>query len=113
MPLSENEKRILREIEEELGSAAFARQGYRVSPRRLVLLIVGLIGGVILTIIGLTVSYWLAFVIFVGVLVLGLLVENEVRIISRDRLGTLPVTAWLTGAMRRSGPTAPGNHEPR
>ena len=46
MPLSEDEQRILRQIEQELRrDPEFSRRGYRVSRRRLVLLVVALVAG--------------------------------------------------------------------
>jgi Flp pilus assembly protein TadB len=104
MPLSEDEQRILRQIEQELRrDPEFSRRGYRVSRRRLVLLIVALVAGLALTILALSVSFWLAFVGFVAVLVVAVALENEVRIVGREKLGSLPVSAWL-GAGRRPRP---------
>lgn len=101
MPLSEDEKRILRQIEQDLQrDPEFSRRGYRVSRRRLVALCVGLAAGLTLTVLGLTISFWLAFAAFVGVLVIAFLLESEIRILGRERLGALPISAWL-GAGRR------------
>ena len=101
MPLSEDEQRILRQIEQELEQdPTFSNRGYRVSRRRLVLLLVGLVAGLALTIAGLAVSFWLAFVGFVAVLVMAVLLESEIRVLGRERLGALPISAWLGGARR-------------
>ena len=50
---------------------------------------------------GLAVSYWLAFAAFIGVLVVGGMLEQELRLVSRDKLGSLSINAWLTGGNRR------------
>lgn len=102
MPLSEDEQRILRQIEQELAAdPTFSERGYRVSRRRLVVLSIGLVVGLVLTVLGLAVSFWLAFVAFVGVLVLAVLLDAEVRVIGREKLGNLPITAWLAGSTRQ------------
>jgi Flp pilus assembly protein TadB len=102
MPLSEDEQRILRQIEQELQQdPTFFERGYRVSRRRLVLLAFGLVAGLVLTVAGLTIHFWLAFVGFVGVLVMAVLLEAEVRLIGREKLGNLPINAWLAGANRQ------------
>ena len=104
MPLSEDEKRILRQIEQELRrDPDFSRRGYQISRRRLVVLVVGLLAGLAVTVVGLIVSFWLSFVAFVGTLVVAVMLESEVRILGRERLGSLPVSAWL-GAGRRGDP---------
>lgn len=102
MPLSEDEQRILRQIEMDLESdPTFAERGYRVSRRRLILLTAGLVVGLVLTVLGLAVSFWLAFLAFVGVLVLAVLLEQEVRVVGREKIGTLPINAWLAGSARQ------------
>jgi Flp pilus assembly protein TadB len=105
VPLSEDEQRILRQIELDLESdPAFAERGYRVSRRRLVLLSVGLIVGLGLIIAGLAVSFWLAFAAFVAVFVIGVQLESEIRVVGREKIGNLPVNAWLAGAKRPRRP---------
>jgi Flp pilus assembly protein TadB len=105
MPLSEDEQRILRQIELDLqADPTFADRGYRVSRRRLVLLTVGLVAGIVLTVAGLAISFWLAFAAFVGVLVLAILLEQEIRVIGREKIGNLPINAWLTGSGREREP---------
>ena len=102
MPLSEDEQRILRQIEQELeADPTFSERGYRVSRRRLVLLTFGLVVGLVLTVAGLGISFWLAFAGFVGVLVMAVLLEQEVRVVGREKLGNLPINAWLAGAGRQ------------
>jgi hypothetical protein len=101
VPLSENEQRILRQIEEELQQdPTFAQKGYRVSRRRSALLGLGLLLGLVITIGGLAVNFVVAFAGFVLVLVMALLLESELRLVGRDRLGQLPISAWLNAGRR-------------
>ncbi len=101
MPLSEHEQRILRQIEQQLEQdPTFAARGYRVARSRLVLLIVGLLAAVVVTVLGLSVSFWLAFAGFLVVLAIAVALEREVRLLARERLGSLPISAWLGGARR-------------
>ena len=69
--------------------------------RRLVGLAIGLVVAMVVTIGALTVHWGLAFVAFVGVLVLAVALEREVRLVARERLGTLPISVWLGAARRR------------
>jgi len=102
MPLSEDEQRILRQIEQELEQdPTFSERGYRVSRRRLIALSIGLVVGLGFTVLGLAVSFWLAFVGFVGVLVLAVMLEGEIRVVGREKLGNLPINAWLAGSGRQ------------
>jgi Flp pilus assembly protein TadB len=106
VPLSEDEQRILRQIEQQLEQdPTFSTRGYRVSRRRLILLTVALVVGIVVTIAGLAVSYLLAFAGFIGVLVMAVMLEREIRVVGRDRLGSLPVSAWLGGARRSTRST--------
>lgn len=108
MPLSEHEQRILRQIEQQLEQdPTFAGRGYRVSRSRVVLLSLGLVAAIVVTVLGLSVSFWLAFAGFLVVLAVAVALEREVRLLARERLGTLPVSAWLGGARR-----ARSRHEP-
>lgn len=101
MPLSEHEQRILRQIEQQLEQdPTFAARGYRVSRSRVVLLALGLIAAIVITVLGLSVSFWLAFAGFLVVLGLAVGLEREVRLLARERLGTLPISAWLGGGRR-------------
>lgn len=102
MPLSEHEQRILRQIEQELSQdPTFADRAGRIPRHRLVWLALGLVMGVGLVIAGLAVSFWLAFAAFVGVLVVGVMLENELRLVGRDKLSGVSVNAWLGGARRQ------------
>lgn len=102
MPLSEDEQRILRQIEQELQSdPTFATRVHRVPRRRLVLLGLGLVVAIVATVAALTMHWALAVVAFVGVLAIAAVLEREVRVIARERLGTLPISVWLGAARRR------------
>jgi hypothetical protein len=99
VPLSEREQRILRQIEQELAAdPSFADRATRIPRHRLALLTVFVVAGLVATVLALSVSFWLAFGVFVGVLTLGALLEQELRVVGRDKLGSLSVNAWLTGA---------------
>ena len=102
MPLSEDEQRILRQIEQELQQdPAFATRVHRVPRHRLALLAVGLVMAIAATVLGLAVSFWLAFGAFLAVLAIAVALERELRVILRERLGTLPISVWLGGARRQ------------
>jgi hypothetical protein len=101
VPLSENEQAILRQIEEELQQdPTFAQKGYRVSRRRSALLGLGLLLGLAITIGGLAINFVVAFAGFVLVLVMAVMLESELRLVGRDRLGQLPISAWLNASRR-------------
>lgn len=96
VPLSEEEQQILRQIEEELQQdPTFAQRGYRVSRRRSALLVAGLVAGLAATVVFLAVNYVLAFAAFVFVLFMAVKLESEVRLLGREQLGQLPISAWL------------------
>ena len=98
MPLSEEEQRILRQIEQQLEQdPTFSQRGYRVSRRRSLVLTIGLVLGLVVTIGGLAVNFLVAFVGFVIVLVMAIMLESELRLLGRERLGQLPISAWLSG----------------
>lgn len=98
VPLSEEEQRILRQIEQQLEQdPTFSQRGYRVSRRRSLLLTFGLILGLVITIGGLAVNFVVAFAGFVLVLVMAIMLESELRLLGRERLGQLPISAWLSG----------------
>jgi hypothetical protein len=102
VPLSEDEQRILRQIEQELEQdPTFSQRGYRVSRRRSAMLVLGLLVGLALTIGGLAVNFLVAFAGFVLVLVMAVMLESELRLLGRERLGQLPISAWLNGRRER------------
>jgi predicted phage tail protein len=99
MPLSEDEQRILRQIEQELEQdPTFADGGVRVSRRRLVLGAVGMVVALFVTVVSLAVSFVASFVAFAVALGLGAVVVGEIRLIGRERLGDSPLAAWIAAA---------------
>ena len=105
MPLSEDEQRILRQIEQELAAdPSFAQRGYRVSRRRLVLLSLALLVGLAVTVAVLSVSFLVAFAAFIGVLVVAIMLESEIRVLGREKIGNLPINAWLAGSAQKRRP---------
>ena len=96
VPLSEDEQRILRQIEEELEQdPTFAQRGYRVSRRRSALLVVGLVVGLAVTVACLAVNFVAAFIAFLFVVFMAVKLESELRLLGREQLGQLPISAWL------------------
>ena len=96
VPLSEEEQQILRQIEEELQQdPTFAQRGYRVSRRRSALLVAGLVAGLAATVVCLAINFVLAFAAFVFVLFMAVKLESEIRLLGREQLGQLPISAWL------------------
>ncbi|MGA1034635.1 MAG: DUF3040 domain-containing protein [Ilumatobacteraceae bacterium] len=99
MPLSEDEQRILRQIERELEQdPSFADGRVRVSRQRLALSAFGMIIGIVATVLSLSVSFVVSFVVFGVELVLGTLVVCELRLLCRERLGESPLAAWIAAA---------------
>lgn len=99
VPLSEREQRILRQIEQELAAdPTFADRASRIPRHRLAMLTAFVVAGLVATVLALAVSFWLAFAVFLGVLTVGALLEQELRVVGRDKLGSMSVNAWLTGA---------------
>ena len=100
MPLSEDEQRILRQIEEQLQSdPSFPRNFSQVSRRsgskRMVIISgVGVVGCLVLLIATLQISAWLSFVAFLAMLAAAVVLEREARALGRNRLqqhsATLP-----------------------
>jgi hypothetical protein len=103
MPLSENEQRILRQIEQQLErDPAFSTRGYRIPRRRVVMLALAVSAGLAVTVLLLAVSAWLSVAAFGGTLYLAVLLERECRVIAREKVGPLPLSAWLGGGRSRS-----------
>lgn len=104
MPLSENEQRILRQIEQQLErDPTFSTRGYRLPRRRVVLLAVTMLATLALTVLLLGVTVWLSLASFVAALALAVMLEREIRVVARERVASLPLSAWLGAANRRRG----------
>src|SRR3954453_17806145 len=97
MPLSEDEQRILRQIEEQLqADPSFAlkvnhRTHKGVSASRLLWSIVGLVVALGVGIPALQGSAWLAFAAVVGMVVAGVVLERELPARGLDHLSRIPV----------------------
>jgi uncharacterized membrane protein len=110
MPLSEDEQRILRQIEEQLQSDpkfanAVSSSGlYKHSARTLRWGIVGLVGGLVLLIVGLQVHFVVAFVAFLVMLGCVVVIERNAR--AMGKAGLQDVAASLRNA-RQSARTRP------
>ena len=119
MPLSEDEQRILRQIEEQLQrDPSFGRDMHhrRSSSRRSVIL-TGLAALVCLglSVAMLSVSPYLAFVAFVGALVAVLFAERHVRSLGEAGLTHLSESVrsrlgGASGARPSRGPRSPDDH---
>lgn len=104
MPLSEDEQRILRQIERELEQdPSFADRGVRMSRQRLALASVGVVIGLVATVLSLSVNFLVSFAVFVVVVLLGTIAVGELRLLGRERLGESPVAAWIA-AVRAQRP---------
>ena len=80
MPLSENEQRILRQIEQQLErDPAFSTHGYRMPRHRLVMLCLGVLAALAVTVLSLAVSVWLSLVGFAATLVVAVALERVKR----------------------------------
>jgi hypothetical protein len=103
MPLSENEQRILRQIEQQLErDPTFSTRGYRIPRRRVAGLSVAVLAGLTVTVLALSAGVWLSVLAFVGTVALAVLLERELRVIAREKVGSLPVSAWLGGGRNRA-----------
>lgn len=102
MPLSENEQRILRQIEQQLErDPTFSTRGYRIPRRRVAALSVAVVVAVAVTVLSLSAGVWLSVLAFIGTVVLAVLLERELRVIAREKVGSLPLSAWLGGGRNR------------
>ncbi|MEZ5380884.1 MAG: DUF3040 domain-containing protein [Microthrixaceae bacterium] len=113
MPLSEDEQRILREIEDslyesdpQLAREVSSRTVHSAILRRIRLAAVGIVVALFLTIYLLTVHFLLAFVGFLVAFALGAVIESSIRQLGEDGLGELlgQITKF-SGARRPSAPT--------
>ena len=110
MPLSENEQRILRQIEQQLErDPAFSTRGYRMPRHRLVMLSLAVLGALAVTVLALAVSVWLSLAAFAATLAAAVALEREVRLLAREKVGVLPISAWLGGGRKRRH----ADHRPR
>lgn len=101
MPLSDREQSILRQIEQDLNQdGTFTERVHHVSRRRVVMLAAALVIGLLATIAGLIISSWVAFVAFVAVFVVAVLLEAEVRLVGRDTIGALATSVRSTRSAR-------------
>ena len=108
MPLSENEQRILRQIEQQLErDPTFSTRGYRLPRRRVLMLSLALVGALALTVLMLGVTVWLSLAGFVGSLVMAMLLEREIRVVASERISALPLSAWLGASNRRRPGSSP------
>jgi len=96
MPLSEEEQRILRQIEEQLqADPGFAlkvnqRNHRDVSRGRLMGSIVALVVALVVVIAALQISAWLSFAAFGAMVVAGVVLERELSARGRDQLSRIP-----------------------
>lgn len=100
MPLSEDEERILKDIEREFyeNDPDFAREVgettlYRHSWRNIKIALVGFVVGLVVLVMALAVSYLLAFVGFLIMLASALVIERNAR--KMGRAGLESVTSSL------------------
>lgn len=100
MPLSEDEERILKDIEREFyeNDPEFAREVgettlYRHSWRNIKIALVGFVVGLVVLVLALAVSYLLAFVGFLIMLASALVIERNAR--KMGRAGLESVTSSL------------------
>lgn len=93
MPLSEDEQRILRQIEEQLqrdpGFGRTLHASRRGDRRLLVLSGLGAVGCLVLTVALLSVSPYLSFVAFVGAVLCALVAERQARALGEAGLNHL------------------------
>jgi len=98
VPLSEDEQRILRQIEESLGTderfaQAVSPSGlYRHSVRKVRWAIFGVLVSLVATIALLQMHYMLAFVGFLGMLACVLVIERQLRAIGKAGLQDIAAT---------------------
>lgn len=96
MPLSEDEQRILRQIEEQLQrDPGFGRNLHprrSMSRRTLVLSAIGVVGCLVLTVALLSVSPYLSFAAFIGALASGLVCERHARSLGETGMNNLTNT---------------------
>ena len=47
--------------------------------------------------LSLAVSVWLSLIAFAATLVAAVALEREIRLLAREKVGVLPISAWLGG----------------
>ncbi|MEY4366082.1 MAG: hypothetical protein RLZZ305_1426 [Actinomycetota bacterium] len=101
MPLSDDEQRILREIEDNLKTdERFAQKVsssglYRHAARTLKRAAFGLVFALVAMVLALQVHFMLSFVVFVGMLALVVVIERQLRLMGRA--GVQDLTQSLRG----------------
>ena len=103
MPLSENEQRILRQIEQQLErDPAFSTRGYRMPRHRLVMLSLAVLAALAVTVlVPRRERVAVARRLRRARLVAAVALEREIRLLAREKVGVLPISAWLGGGRRR------------
>ena len=105
MPLSEDEQRILRQIEEQLqrdpGFARDLRPAVRSSRRALLLAIVAGVIAVGVCVLLLTVSPYLAFVAFLGAMAAVVFAERHARALGDEAIRQVAAMRRNAGARSR------------
>ena len=77
----------------------------------MLLLSLALVASLTVTVLLLGVTVWLSLAGFIGSLTIAILLEREVRLVARERIQALPLSAWL-GANARRRPGRAGQDEP-
>lgn len=108
MPLSEDEQRILSQIEQQLHETdpALAKEVatttvYTHSARNIKWSILGFIIGLVTIVLTLSVSFWLAFIGFVMMLAAALLFEQNLRRLGRAGMNQLSMNVQ-SGSLRNT-----------
>lgn len=90
MPLSEDEQRILRQMEEQLqrdpGFARTTRVTEEGSRRGFGLSLAGMVVALLATVLALPISPFVAFALFLGAVVLGVMAEHHARRLAKAGL---------------------------
>ncbi|MFZ9628506.1 MAG: DUF3040 domain-containing protein [Ilumatobacteraceae bacterium] len=107
MPLSEDEQRILRQIEEHLQrDSGFGRTIHTVrhgSRRALMLSVAGTVLALLMTVVLLGVSPWLSFAVFVGALACAIVAVRHGALLGEQGLAN-----WAASARVRAPQPSPG-----
>ena len=111
MPLSEDEQRILRQIEEHLqrdsGFGRTIHEARHGSRRALLLSASGTVLGLLITVAVLGVSPWLSFAVFVGALSCAIVAVRHGAL-----LGEAGLANWAASARVRAPQPRPSDDEP-